>query len=29
MYKKVLAPLDGSELSECTLEHLKAVVAGC
>jgi nucleotide-binding universal stress UspA family protein len=29
MYKKILAPLDGSELSECTLEHLKAVATGC
>ena len=23
MYKKVLVPLDGSELAECTLEHVK------
>ncbi|MDD4984478.1 MAG: universal stress protein [Dehalococcoidales bacterium] len=29
MYKKILAPLDGSELSECTLRHLKAVAKGC
>ena len=29
MYKKILAPLDGSELSECTLEHIKAVATGC
>jgi len=29
MYKKILAPLDGSELSECSLEHLKAVASGC
>jgi nucleotide-binding universal stress UspA family protein len=29
MYKKLLAPLDGSELSECTLEHLRALVSGC
>lgn len=29
MYKKILAPLDGSELSECTLEHLKAIATGC
>jgi nucleotide-binding universal stress UspA family protein len=29
MYTKVLVPLDGSDLSECTLEHLKAVAAGC
>jgi len=29
MYKKILAPLDGSELSECSLEHVKAVAKGC
>ena len=29
MYKKILAPLDGSELSECSLSHLKAVANGC
>ena len=29
MYKKILAPLDGSEFSECTLEHLEAVATGC
>lgn len=29
MYNKILAPLDGSDLSECTLEHLKAVASGC
>ena len=29
MYKKILAPLDGSELSECSLEHVKAIVTGC
>lgn len=29
MYKKILAPLDGSKFSECTLEHVRAVVAGC
>ncbi|MBT9133183.1 MAG: TRAP-T-associated universal stress protein TeaD [Firmicutes bacterium] len=29
MYKKILAPLDGSELSECSLEHVKAVATGC
>jgi nucleotide-binding universal stress UspA family protein len=29
MYKKILAPLDGSELSECILDHLKAVANGC
>ena len=29
MYKKILAPLDGSELSECSLEHVTAVAKGC
>ena len=29
MYKKILAPLDGSDLAECTLEHLKAIASGC
>ncbi|MDP2931977.1 MAG: universal stress protein [Chloroflexota bacterium] len=29
MYKKILAPLDGSPLAECTLAHLKEVVTGC
>lgn len=29
MYKKILLPLDGSELSECALEHAKALVKGC
>ncbi len=29
MYKKMLAPLDGSELSECSLEHVRAVATGC
>ena len=29
MYKKILVPLDGSDLSECTLDHLKAVATGC
>jgi nucleotide-binding universal stress UspA family protein len=26
MYKKVLVPLDGSELAECTLNHVKNLV---
>ena len=26
MYKKVLVPLDGSELAECTLSHLKNLI---
>ena len=29
MYKKILVPLDGSELSECTLEHVRAIATGC
>jgi nucleotide-binding universal stress UspA family protein len=29
MYKKILVPLDGSKFSECSLEHLKAIAAGC
>jgi nucleotide-binding universal stress UspA family protein len=29
MYKKILVPLDGSEFSECSLEHVKAIVSGC
>ncbi len=29
MYKKILAPLDGSEVAECTLAHTKAIAKGC
>ena len=29
MGKKILAPLDGSDLSECALEHIKAIATGC
>ncbi len=29
MYQKLLAPLDGSELAECTLQHLRALASGC
>jgi nucleotide-binding universal stress UspA family protein len=29
MYRKVLAPLDGSALAENTLEHLKVLIKGC
>jgi len=29
MYNKILVPLDGSELAECTLSHLKAIALGC
>jgi nucleotide-binding universal stress UspA family protein len=29
MYKKILVPLDGSELAECVLPHVESVVKGC
>jgi nucleotide-binding universal stress UspA family protein len=29
MYNKVLAPLDGSKLSECILDHVKEIATGC
>ena len=29
MYKKILVPLDGSELAECVLEHVKDIARGC
>ncbi|OGO23438.1 MAG: hypothetical protein A2144_05510 [Chloroflexi bacterium RBG_16_50_9] len=29
MYKKILVPLDGSELAECVLPHVEAVAKGC
>jgi nucleotide-binding universal stress UspA family protein len=29
VYKKILVPLDGSKLSECALDHVKAVATGC
>ena len=29
MYQKILVPLDGSNLAECTLEHVKAIATGC
>ncbi len=29
MYSKILVPLDGSDLAECSLEHLKAIAQGC
>jgi nucleotide-binding universal stress UspA family protein len=29
MYQKILAPLDGSEFSECALGHVRAVATGC
>ena len=28
MYQKVLVPLDGSELAECVLPHLKTITGG-
>jgi nucleotide-binding universal stress UspA family protein len=29
MYKKILVPLDGSELAECVFPHVQTVVKGC
>jgi nucleotide-binding universal stress UspA family protein len=29
MYKKILVPMDGSSLAECSLEHVKTVAIGC
>jgi len=29
MYKKILGPMDGSKLGECTLSHIKAIAGGC
>jgi nucleotide-binding universal stress UspA family protein len=29
MFKKILAPLDGSELSESTLDYVAAIAGGC
>jgi nucleotide-binding universal stress UspA family protein len=29
VYKKILVPLDGSKLAECSLEHVKAIATGC
>ncbi len=29
MYKKILVPLDGSELAERSLVHMKAIATGC
>jgi len=28
MYRRILAPVDGSEFSECSLEHVKAIATG-
>ena len=29
MYKKILAPLDGSDLAECVLPHVEKIAASC
>jgi len=29
MYKKILVPLDGSDLAECVLPHVESVAKGC
>ena len=29
MYKKIMVPLDGSELAECVLPHVEAFIEGC
>jgi len=29
MYTKILAPLDGSDFSECTLGHVRAIATSC
>lgn len=29
MYKKIMIPLDGSELAECVLPHLEGLIAAC
>jgi len=29
MYKKVMVPLDGSNLAECILPHVEAFISGC
>jgi nucleotide-binding universal stress UspA family protein len=29
MYRKILVPLDGSELAECVLPHVESIVKGC
>ena len=29
MYQKILVPLDGSEFSECVLNHVRAIATGC
>ena len=29
MYRRILVPVDGSEFSECVLNHVKAIALGC
>jgi nucleotide-binding universal stress UspA family protein len=29
MYRKILVPLDGSELAECAIPHMEAIARGC
>jgi len=29
MYKKILVPLDGSEMAECVLPHVESIAKGC
>jgi len=29
MYKRIMVPLDGSELAECVFPHLETIVKGC
>jgi nucleotide-binding universal stress UspA family protein len=29
MYKKIMVPLDGSELAECVLPHVETIARGC
>lgn len=29
MYNRILVPLDGSRLAECSLDHVKAIAVGC
>jgi len=29
MYKKILVPMDGSELAECVLPHVETIAGGC
>jgi nucleotide-binding universal stress UspA family protein len=29
MYRKIMVPLDGSELAECVMPHVEAITTGC